>query len=256
MKMKTILTSLLLIIIVNTKAQGWANNTRAQTGSWSIVNVKCAINPKFTIFGEAQIRSQETLNDFVYWEAKLIGHYTVNDQLFLGGGIGTYHQYSDYENFVGPDKQKEMRFWLEMVTKNSTGRFNFDHRYRLEQRFIQKWNNSTSSYTNNFYSNSNDDDRYRFRYRIQLNVPINHKKMEAKTCYFNISNEIHLTHEKPYFTQNRFFTGVGYKIKNAQIQVGNMHQFLNGNNFARTKNYLQITYSYTIPGNLVKKEKQ
>lgn len=254
--MKAILTSLFVIALIHVKAQGWANNTRFQTGSWSIVNIKCSITPKFTVFGEAQIRSQETLNDFVYWESKLIGHYLVNDQMSLGGGLGTYHQYNDYENFVGPQKQKEFRIWLEMVTKNSVGRFFFDHRYRVEQRFIQKWNTGTSSFTNNFYSNSNDDDRYRFRYRMQLNIPINHKIMESNTIYFNVSNEIHLTHEKPYFTQNRFFTGFGYKIKTSQIQAGIMHQFLNGNNFARTKDYIQVAYSFAIPRTLIKKEKK
>lgn len=251
-KLKTILTSLILIAIINPRAQGWASNTKSQTGSWGIVNVKSSINPKFNLFGEAQIRSQESLNDFVYWESKLIGHYVVNDQMSVGGGVGTYHQYNDYENFVGPQKQKEFRIWLEMVTKNNVGRLFFDHRLRVEQRFIQKWDIETSVFKNNFYLNRNDDDRYRFRYRMQLNLPINHKKMEANTIYVNISNEVQMTHEKPYFTQNRFFTGFGYKINNSQIQAGLMHQLLNGNTFERTKDYIQITYSFAIPGTLIK----
>jgi hypothetical protein len=45
-QMKTILISLLLITPLVLKAQGWAPNTRFQTGTWQTLNVKYEIHPK------------------------------------------------------------------------------------------------------------------------------------------------------------------------------------------------------------------
>lgn len=244
--MKTITAAILILSVSSTFAQGWAEKTRFETGSWTTLNIKYPLAKKVNLFAEGQLRSQRTYNDFNYWEFKVFAHYLINDHFFVGGGIGNYHQYKDYENFGHHQKQTEVRVWFEMVTKNTTGRFNFEHRYRAEDRMINKWNAASEQYERN-YGNKNDEDRYRFRYRMQLNIPINHAKMENKTFYFNISDEIHLTHKKPYFNQNRLFTGFGYKLTNLQVQAGLMHQFLNGNTFQRTKNYVQLTFSFTIP---------
>ncbi len=244
--MKTILATILILTVPGAFAQGWAENTRSETGTWTMVNVKYPLAKKVNLFAEGQVRSQRTYIDFNYWEFKVFAHYIVNDHFFIGGGIGNYHQYLDYENFGHHQKQTEARVWLEMVTKNTIGRFNFEHRYRAEDRMINKWNASADRYDHN-YGNKNDEDRYRFRYRMQLNIPINHAKMENKTVYFNISDEIHLTQKRPFFNQNRFFTGFGYKINNIQIQAGLMHQFLYGTTFERRKNYFQLTFNFTIP---------
>lgn len=244
--MKTIIAFILVLFFSKAFAQGWAENTRFKTGTWTTINLKYPLAPRVNLFAEGQIRSQRTYNDFNYWEFKVFAHYMINDKLFVGGGIGNYHQYMDYANFGHHQKQVEARIWLEMLTKNAAGRFFFEHRYRAEDRFINKWNVKSERYDHN-YNNKNDEDRYRFRYRMQLTVPINHKEMKHNTLYLNISDEIHLTHKKPYFNQNRFFTGLGYRFTDIQVQAGLMHQFLNGNNYARTKNYLQLTFNYVIP---------
>lgn len=250
--MKSLCTLAFILSSFGIFAQGWAEDTRFETGSWTTANVKYELSPKVNLFAEGQFRSQRTYNDFNYWELKTFAHYIVNENFFIGGGIGNYHQYLDYENFGHHQKQTEFRIWQEMVIKNSVKRFNFEHRYRVEQRFINKWNPETRSYQRN-YGSDYDEDRFRFRYRIQLNVPLNHAKMQKNTFYFNTSNEIHLTHKKPFFNQNRFFTGFGYKMEHMQIQAGLMHQFLNGNSFQRTKNYLQVTFNYTITNSFHKR---
>lgn len=226
-------------------AQGWAPNTRFQTGTWQTVNVKYELHPKINWFAEGQFRSQEFYNDVNYWEAKTFFHYMFTDQFAGGLGIGTYHQYVDYENFKTPQKQTEARIWLELTMKSNGGRINFDHRFRFEDRFIRKYNSAKQGFEGN-HTDFNDDDRYRFRYRLQSTIPLNHKTMTASTIYMNISDEIMFTQKAPFFNQNRFFVGVGYKFKAASVQIGMMHQFLHLNTTERRKDYLQITFSKVI----------
>ena len=243
--MKTILFSLVFLIPSLCMAQGWAPNTRFQTGTWQTLNVKYEVFPKINWFAEAQFRSQEFYNDVNYWEAKTFFHYTFTDQFAGGLGVGTYHQYADYENFKTPQKQIEARIWLEFTMKSNGGRINFDHRFRFEDRFIRKFNSATNEFEGN-HTEFNDEDRYRIRYRLQSTIPLNHKTMTPSTFYLNISDEIMFTQKAPFFNQNRFFVGAGYKFKTASIQVGLMHQFLHLNATDRRKDYMQVTFSKVI----------
>ncbi len=245
--MKRTFILLFICLPVVSMAQGWAPNTYDQLGTWQTLNVKYEAHPKINWFAEGQFRSQEFYNDINYWEVKTFAHYIFTDQFAGGLGVGTYHQYMDYENFSTPQKQSEVRAWLEFTMKSNGGRVNFDHRFRFEDRFIRKWNTSTQGFDENYSSLAvNDDDRYRFRYRIQANVPLNHKTMTKSTFYFNVSDEVMFTHKAPFFNQNRFFTGLGYKMNTASIQIGMMHQFLHLNTSERRKDYFQITFSKVI----------
>ncbi|WP_343634296.1 DUF2490 domain-containing protein [Fluviicola sp.] len=243
--MKQIAALVLLVLPFTLKAQGWANDTRFTTGSWNVVNVRYEAFPKLHFIAEGQMRSQKFYDDLNYWELKTFFHYLFTEQLSGGLGVGTYHQYVDYENFRTPQKQTENRVWAEFLLKTNGKRIQFDHRYRFEYRFIQKWNSALDGFTSN-YDGTTDEDRYRFRYRLQAFVPINHKTMQAKTFYANVSNEIMFTHKLPYFNQNRFFVGLGYKMQHSSIQIGLMHQFLKLTGTERRKDYLQITYAHVF----------
>jgi hypothetical protein len=66
----------------------------------------------------------------------------------------------------------EHRIFQQFITKQKFGRFNLQHRYRLEERFLE------------------DDFRMRFRYMLGLNIPITQKEMLPKTLYASVYNEI------------------------------------------------------------------
>jgi hypothetical protein len=244
-EMKQIAVLVLLISPFTSKAQGWANDSRFTTGTWNTVNVRYEAFPKLHFIAEGQIRSQKFYNDLNYWELKTFFQYIFTDQFSGGLGAGTYHQYVDYENFRTPQKQTENRIWAEFQLKSNGKRIQFDHRYRFEYRFIQKWNGAIDGFTSN-YDGSTDEDRFRFRYRLQAFIPINHKKMEPKTFFANVSNEVLFTHKLPYLNQNRFFVGFGYKMQHGSIQIGVLHQFLKLTGTERRKDYLQITYAHVF----------
>lgn len=192
---------LLFLIILSTF-------TTAQTGSWNILSAKLQVNKKWAVFGEAQIRSLRYYDDFHYYEYKAGVQYNLDKNFVLAAGFGDFDTYSPGGNFKSPKINDEARSWIQLTIKNYLQKLKIEHRYRAEQRF-----------TSNGFRN-------RFRYRFGMTIPIRHLKMESKTFYVTLSDEIFLTNRAPYFERNRLFAGGGYEFSEAfSLQLGYMRQF-------------------------------
>ncbi|MES1216859.1 MAG: DUF2490 domain-containing protein [Bacteroidota bacterium] len=218
--MKLLLTNLLLLIVFIAYAQ---NN---KLGTWNVINAKININKKWSIFAETQTRSQLFYNDFYYYEIKGGLGYAVNNNFSLLVGSGRYATYSNGGNFIKPFANEEFRIWQQITMNQYVSRLKFEHRYRIEQRWL-----SHGGYRN------------RFRYRLNSFFPLNNKNFEPKTVYLTAFDEIFLTNTSPYFERNRIFCGMGYKFNNKfTLQPGYIYQFDNlANNVKSGKGFVQLT---------------
>jgi hypothetical protein len=143
----------------------------------------------------------------------------------------------------------EHRIWQQVLFKHHTGRFRFNHRARLEQRYIQvhTMNNGEVVYEGfDYYAN-------RVRYRFLLTVPFGSKEMGPKTFFGNFYNETFLswgpkvTYHKP--DQNRVFMGIGYQGgKNFTVTSGLLYQMMVKANGAMQENNvgLQVMVGYNF----------
>jgi long-subunit fatty acid transport protein len=194
-------------------------------GSWSVINTKVTLSKKWGLFNELQVRSQSFYDDLYYYEIKGGVSYSINKNFSFLAGIGKYMTYANKGNFKKPVAAEEFRNWQQLTMNHYLERIKFEHRYRVEQRWFK------TGYRN------------RFRYRLNALVPINRKKMEAKTFYASAFNELFLTNKSPYFERNRFFAGVGYKFsEQVTLQPGYAYQFdyrSDGTKFP--KHFVQIT---------------
>ena len=130
-----------------------------------------------------------------------------NNNVLLG------YAYVRSENYDQTNTHKlvaeEHRVFQQFITKQSFGRFNFQHRYRFEQRFIKQ----------NF--------RMRLRYFLALHIPINNKELKDNTSYISAYNEVFLNTHHAVFDRNRLYLGAGYKFnKTVRVEVGYMNQVL------------------------------
>jgi hypothetical protein len=83
-----------------------------------------------------------------------------------------------------------------------------EHRYRVEQRWV-----------NGVYRN-------RFRYRINVFVPLNKTKIEAKTWFISVFDEVFLNNKVPNFERNRISAALGYQFDKSWIlQAGWINQY-------------------------------
>lgn len=220
--MKTNMLSILLLFSLPIFSQN-------RLGSWNILNITLKANAKWSIFAESQIRSLSFYNEFHYYELKTGITYKMGKDFSATSGFGSYNTFDEGGNFETPIQNKEIRTWFQFNLKNQKQFFLIEHRYRAEQRF-----------TSNGFRN-------RFRYRLGATIPINNLKIEPKTFYLSIWNEVFLTNNEPFFERNRLFLGFGFEInKNLAVQTGYIYQFDYKINDETGRDFINIGLFYTF----------
>ncbi|MCU0322752.1 MAG: DUF2490 domain-containing protein [Chitinophagaceae bacterium] len=155
-------------------------------GSWNMLNIKYNQNEKWSVFGEAQLRSLKLYSNFHYYEYKGGINYKAHKNVTITLGAGSYQTFKEGGNFVLPKNNDEFRIWPQVVLSQPLGRINIEQRYRAELRF-----------TSNGYRN-------RFRYRLGVAYPFGQKRNDYRPFQINMSNELFFTDNEPYFERNRF----------------------------------------------------
>ena len=113
-------------------------------------------------------------------------------------------------------------------------RFFLTHRFRYEQRWVE-----------------GQDLRTRYRYNLFMNIPLNQPNLNQGAIYLALYNEVFINGERSIgsgntveiFDRNRFYTAIGYSIKdNLRTQLGIMKQTTNN----WSKNQLQWSLHHSF----------
>jgi long-subunit fatty acid transport protein len=194
-------------------------------GSWNILNLKYNHNEKWSLFGEAQLRSLKFYDNFHYYEYKGGLNFKAHKNLALAIGAGSYQTYKEGGDFVLPKNNNEFRIWPQVLVYQSIGKLKIEQRYRAEFRF-----------TSNGYRN-------RFRYRVGLSYPFGKEINGYKPFQISASNELFFTDKEPYFERNRLLLAINYKpTKTTTLQIGYLQQFDYKINDETGRDFLQIGY--------------
>ena len=194
-------------------------------GAWYMYFGNNKISKKLNWHNEIQYRNFDALGDLEQLLIRTGVGYDLtenNNNVLLGYGFILSQPYVNGEK----KENIEHRIFQQFITKQKFGRFYLQHRYRLEERFLQ------------------DDFRMRFRYMLGLNIPITQKEMLPKTFYASVYNEIFLHFNSPVFDRNRVYGALGYVInKNMRIEAGYMNQIQEN----RNRGQIQIGFYNNIP---------
>lgn len=194
-------------------------------GAWYMYFGNNKISKKLNWHNEIQYRSFDGGTDLEQLLIRTGIGYDLsenNNNILLGYGFILSQPYMDGEK----QENIEHRIFQQYITKQKFGRFNIQHRYRLEERFLE------------------EDFRMRFRYYLNFNIPINNKEMLPKTFYASVYNEIFLHLDSPAFDRNRVYGALGYVIsKNLRIEAGYMNQIQENKN----RGQIQIGFYNNIP---------
>lgn len=194
-------------------------------GAWYMYFGNNKISKKLNWHNEVQYRNFDAIGDLEQLLIRTgIGYDLTenNNNVLLGYGFILSQPYVNGEK----KENIEHRIFQQYITKQKFGRFNLQHRYRLEERFLE------------------DDFRMRFRYMLGLNIPITQKEMLPKTLYASVYNEIFLHFNSPVFDRNRVYGALGYVInKNMRIEAGYMNQIQEN----RNRGQIQIGFYNNIP---------
>jgi Protein of unknown function (DUF2490) len=200
---------------------------KSEVGNWFIYFGNQKINDKWNWHNEIQYRNFNFAGDLEQLIVRTgIGYNLTekNNNLLLGYGFIHSEPYISGTN----DKKKinEHRIYQQFLTKQTFGRVNISHRYRMEERFIE------------------DNFKLRFRYFLSLNIPINKKEMTDNTVYCTAYNEIFLNVKSPIFDRNRIYGGLGFVInKHFKVEAAMMTQLLE----TKKRSQFQIVLFNNLP---------
>lgn len=192
-------------------------------GNWIMYFGTNKITDKWSIHSEIQYRNHtiEPINiEQLLLRTGANYHLKENAIVTLGYGfVGSY----EFESEQKAPESKEHRIFQQLILNNKLNRLKFEHRYRLEQRWV------------------NSEYRNRLRYRLMLFLPLNKPTITKGTVFLGIYDEIFMNTKREFFDRNRFYTAVGYQFsKSTQVQVGYLRQRV----YAFGKNYLQVGVVY------------
>lgn len=194
-----------------------------ELGNWLMYFGTNRISDDFSIHSEVQYRNHKVAP--VHIEQLLLRtglNYHLSNKAIVTLGYGYIPSYI-FESEQKPPESKEHRIFQQFILKNSLNRFFFEHRYRLEQRWV------------------NSDYRNRFRYRLMLTVPLNQTTISKNAIFLALYDEIFIGDQEPFFDRNRLYGAVGYQaLDQLQLQIGYLQQRI----FNYGKGYLQLAIVY------------
>lgn len=200
---------------------------KSDTGNWFIYFGNQKINQKWNWHNEVQYRNFNFIGDTNQMLLRTGIGYNLsenNNNVLLGYGYINTKRYVPNSDLK--TQTNENRIYQQFITKQTFGRLNIQHRYRVEERFLK------------------DDFQMRFRYFLGINLPINKPKLEKNAFYLAAYNEVFVNKIKPLFDRNRLYGALGYVIdKNFKIEAGFMAQTQENSN----RNQFQIVIFNNLP---------
>lgn len=206
-----------------------AQSPSGTTGNWLMCFTQTRLHDKWSIHAEAQHRSFEIMPNTEQLLLRGGVNYHLNTTTLASVGYAHITNYAFDKELLSGVQVFENRIWQQFIMRNSLGRCLFEHRYRLEQRWIQTANN----------------DRYldRVRYFLRFTIPINKKEIEKNTWSLSFYDELFINISSAPFDRNRLYGAISYHFSPAlNIQLGYLAQTVN----TTTKHHLQAAVFYTI----------
>ncbi len=183
-------------------------------GAWYMYFGMNRVSDKLSIHSEAQFRYYETQGNFNQMLLRTGLNYHISSDAIATLGYAYILTDSTFEEFSEDIDFRENRIFQQFILKNKVWEFLFEHRYRLEQRFID-----FGDFT---------DTRHRTRYRLQVTLPL------TDTFFVNAYDEVFINLQDRPFDQNRLYIALGINItENSSLQVGYLKNHFDRVNFDR-----------------------
>lgn len=222
--MKKIVSIIVLLFLTYSNAQ---TNGENEFGSWFMYFGTNQISDKFSIHTEAQFRYYEQATNFNQRLLRTGLNYRLSPNAVATFGyahIKTDPTFFENQVSIPPNltvtvnEVLENRIFQQLILTNKVGEFLFEHRYRLEQRFID------------IPQLNQNDTQHRARYRLQVMLPL------TDTFFLNFYDEIFLNLQGETFDQNRLYAALGVHVtENLSIQGGYLKNHFRNINFDRVQ---------------------
>ena len=220
------LAGIVVVLLLAAESTVLAQEPEDELGNWLIYNGTVRFSDRWSVFTETQLRLWEVASNVNEWFIRAAGHYNLSPKALVGIG----YMRSEVSPFESGSNTSEDRLYEQFTIGHEWGRTRLEHRYRLEQRWIEEAGETR-------YSN-------RLRYRLQVTTPIGREAIEPGTYFVNVYDEIFLNFDSTRaFDQNRLYAAGGRQFTpHSNLQLGLLWQARTEQDFLR----LQIFYTHNF----------
>ncbi len=223
---------ILILISTFTFTATAQENGEHKLGSWYMYFGTNKISEKFSIHTEAQFRYYEQAKNFNQLLLRTGLNYHINPNASTTLGYGYIVTDGSFEEFPTENHLYEHRIFERFFLKNKVGQFHFEHRYTLEQRFLD--------------FGDRKDTQHRARYRLQLTLPL------TNTFFLNFYDEVFINLQGDTFGQNRLYAALGVNVtENMSLQLGYLKNHFSDAHYDRLQ--IGVTYNPDLRSMLKKK---
>lgn len=253
--MRQLLSPLLFVLMAN----AFCINLSAQTTkhivtqpvTWLAYFGTHRLSDLWSIWTEVQVRRADLVNTPQQNFVRFAGTYHLSKTANISLGYGYFLTYPYGEQPIPLDEPRpEHRPWQQLQLLHSSDGFDFQHRFRLEQRYLQNWS-ALESLTRMRHLTEGYELQNRMRYRFFASTLLS-ENAEGKTDFFATGyNEIFVNFGQNIganiFDQNRFGLTVGYNLSPmANVQLGYMNQYIQKSNGTSFESNNALTLFLTI----------
>ena len=206
-----------------------AQEAQDKTGNWLMYWGANRVSKKVSIWTEAQYRLYEVVSNPEQLVLRTGLIYHLQNSASFSAGYAYARTWPFDESLNNAVTSNENRLWEQFILKNKLWRFDFEHRYRLEQRWVKT---EVVKYST------------RMRYRLLLTLPLTNVHLIPSTLFLATYNEIFLNISGgETFDQNRLYFALGYQFSSkGQVQAGYLFQILRRETLKR----LQFAFVYNL----------
>lgn len=222
----------------------FAAKSQSQFSGWLASFNTIKTGKKTSLHAEAQFRSTDKIEHLQSAFVRGGLNYHVKKNMVVTAGYGYFHNRRTVSGVVG--YANEHRIWQQFLLTHSIKKILISHRFRLEQRFIEK-----SKIVNNELENDGFNYANRFRYFLRNVLPFVNQPVFTKGMFGTLQNEVFVnfgntsTVNGKFFDQNRLYIATGYRFsKQFDLEIGYMNQYISGANKNFTNNHILQLASY------------
>lgn len=245
--MKTVYGLVVLLLIGSAACSQNREYATAYNG-WYMYFGNHKVAKKLALHTEYQWRRSDIVTLWQQSLARTGLDYLLNDHSSLSAGYGFITSWPYGEQPVSYIFH-EHRLWQQLMLKHRTGRFYFNHRYRMEERWMEQKKIAAGGrhlFDRFVYRN-------RLRYRFLVSIPLSNPELEEKTWFASIYTEAFISFGKNVarniFDQHRLYAAAGYQFtKNTHVQLGYLyHTIIKGDALHIENNHtLQLAFTYNF----------
>jgi len=198
----------------------------SQPHGWIMYFGNHALTDKWGLHTEYQWRRSDGLRQWQQSLTRIGVDYKVKPDFIFTVGYGSIVTWP-YGAQPVAFRFHENRLWEQVITSQKVGRFYLQHRYRLEQRWLDNIvndGNGVGVKEGTIYRN-------RFRYRLLVNMPLNKPELSKGALFVSIYDEPFIqfgpNFSRNYLDQNRLYFALGHVFSpKGNIQLGYLNQFI------------------------------